>query len=119
MTLKLLNYVWRSVARNKSRSALTVVGIATAMFLFCFIEGLQSGVKQATEGEATKNILVVYQKSRFCPSTSNIPERYAGQIMKIPGVVSVLPVKIFVNNCRASLDSVTFRGVPPEKIASG
>lgn len=119
MVLKLLNYVWRSVGRNKARSALTVIGIATAMFLFCFIEGLQSGVQQATEGAATRNVLVVYQKSRFCPATSNIPERYAGQIKEIPGVVSVLPVKIFVNNCRASLDSVTFRGVPPEKIASG
>lgn len=119
MIFKLLNYVWRSVGRNKARSALTVVGIATAMFLFCFIEGLQSGVHQATEGEATKNVLVVYQKSRFCPSTSNIPERYADRIAKIPGVTSVLPVKIFVNNCRASLDSVTFRGVPPEKISSG
>jgi putative ABC transport system permease protein len=119
MILKLLNYVWRSVARQRSRSALTVIGIATAMFLFCFIEGLQSGVKQATEGEATKNVLVIYQKSRFCPATSNIPERYAVSIAKIPGVKSVLPVKIFVNNCRASLDSVTFRGVPPEKIVSG
>ncbi|MGI8906476.1 MAG: ABC transporter permease [Candidatus Sumerlaeaceae bacterium] len=119
MIAKLFNYVWRSVTRQKSRSLLTVVGIATAMFLFCFIEGLQSGVREATEGEATKNALVVYQKSRFCPATSNIPERYADQILKIPGVKSVLPVKIFVNNCRASLDSVTFRGVPPLKLSSG
>lgn len=119
MIFKLLNYVWRSVARHRGRSALTVVGIATAMFLFCFIEGLQSGVRQATESEATQNVLIVYQKSRFCPSTSNIPERYGKQIADIPGVKSVLPVKIFVNNCRASLDSVTFRGVPPAKITSG
>jgi len=119
MLLKLFKYVWRSVTRQKARSVLTVVGIATAMFLFCFIEGLQSGVRQATENEATQNVLIVYQKSRFCPSTSNIPERYATQIAEIPGVKSVLPVKIFVNNCRASLDSVTFRGVPERTFTDG
>ena len=119
MIIKLFNYVWRSVTRQKSRSALTVIGIATAMFLFCFIEGLQSGVRQASEGEATKNVLVVYQKSRFCPATSNIPERYTDTIKRMAGVKSVLPVKIFVNNCRASLDSVTFRGIPAEKLTGG
>lgn len=118
MIAKLAGYVWKSVARHRTRSALTVLGIATAMFLFCFIEGLQSGVREATESEATRNVLIVYQKSRFCPSTSNIPERYASVITRIPGVRSVLPVKIYVNNCRASLDSVTFRGVPPAQIAS-
>lgn len=119
MSLRLLHYVWKSVARHRGRSALTVAGIATAMFLFCFIEGLQNGVREATESAATRNVLIVYQKSRFCPSTSSLPERYGSRIAEIPGVRSVLPVKIFVNNCRASLDSVTFRGVPPEKIASG
>lgn len=119
MLFKLLKYVWRSVYRHKARSLLTVMGIATAMFLFCFIEGLQSGVRQATESKATQNVLVVYQKSRFCPSTSSMPERYATEIEKIDGVASVLPVKIYVNNCRASLDSVTFRGVPSETFSDG
>ena len=119
MIFKLFKYVWRSVTRQKARSFLTVIGIATAMFLFCFIEGLQSGVRQATESSATANVLIVYQKSRFCPATSNIPERYTKQIADIKGVKSVLPVKIYVNNCRASLDSVTFRGVPAETFADG
>ncbi|MBX7245384.1 MAG: ABC transporter permease [Candidatus Sumerlaeaceae bacterium] len=119
MITKLLQYVWKSVARHRVRSALTALGIATAMFLFCFIEGLQNGVREATESEATKNLLIAYQKSRFCPATSNLPERYASQIARVPGVVSVMPTRIFVNNCRASLDSVTFRGVPPEILTSG
>ena len=115
--VNLLRYVARGLSRNKARSALTIVGIATAMFLFCFIEGLQKGVREATESEATRNRLVVYQKSRFCPATSAIPQRYAAAIAALPGVTGVLPVKIFVNNCRASLDSVTFRGVPPDMVA--
>lgn len=119
MLFKLLNYVQRSVRRHRVRSLLTVIGVATAMFLFTFIEGLQKGVHEATEGEATKNILIVYQKNRFCPAASQLPERYGEQIRKIPGVTSVLPVKIYVNNCRASLDSVTFRGVPASNLTDG
>lgn len=119
MIFKLANYVWRSVTRQLGRTLLTVIGIGTAMFLFCFIEGLQSGVRAATESESTRNTLIVYQKSRFCPATSNIPERYADMISRMDGVKSVLPVKVYVNNCRASLDSVTFRGVPAEKFANG
>jgi putative ABC transport system permease protein len=119
MIVKLLNYVLRSIMRQRVRSALTVIGVGTAMFLFTFIEGLQSGVREATEGAATQNILIVYQRNRFCPATSQLPQRYADEIAKLPGVKSVLPVRIFVNNCRASLDSVTFRGVPAEQIADG
>jgi putative ABC transport system permease protein len=119
MRFSLLGYALRNPRRHPLRTVLTLLGIASAMFLFVFIEGLQAGVRQATEHSATENVLIVYQKSRFCPATSNLPERYATEIEQIPGVMDVLPVKMFVNNCRASLDSVTFRGVPPEKLTSG
>lgn len=119
MLTKLIHYAWRSVVRQKLRSTLTVLGIAAAMFLFTFIEGLQSGVRAATQNTATDNMLVVYQKSRFCPATSSLPERYGDTISKMPEVKSVLPVKIFVNNCRASLDSITFKGVPADALLNG
>jgi putative ABC transport system permease protein len=32
------------------------------------------------------------------------------------GVKDVVPIKVFTNNCRASLDVVVFLGVPPEKL---
>ena len=92
MITKLLHYAWRSLSRQKMRSGLTVLGIAAAMFLFTFIEGLQNGVKAATESAATNNLLIVYQKSRFCPATSSLPERYGATIAKMPEVKSVLPV---------------------------
>lgn len=119
MITKLIHYAWRSIMRHKARSGLTVLGIAAAIFLFSFIEGLQNGVKAATEDSATQNMLIVYQKSRFCPATSSMPERYASIIEKMPEVESVLPVKIFVNNCRASLDSITFKGVPAHAVTDG
>jgi putative ABC transport system permease protein len=119
MIFKLLTYAWRGIMRNKGRSMLTVIGIAAAMFLFTFIEGLQNGVTAATESSATQNMLVVYQRGRFCPATSSLPERYQDVIARMPEVQSVLPVKIFVNNCRASLDSITFKGVPEKAMTDG
>jgi putative ABC transport system permease protein len=119
MIAGVVHYVLRTLLRHRLRSVLTLLGIATAMFLFCFIEGLQNGVRAATEGEAAKNRLIVYQQNRFCPATSILPERYGDIIASIPGVKEVIPVMIFVNNCRASLDAVTFRGVPPQLLVSG
>jgi len=52
----------------------------------------------------------------FRPAASRLPQFYVDRIEKIPGVVSAVPVKIVVNNCRASLDVVTFRGVPRENL---
>src|SRR5262249_502102 len=54
----------------------------------------------------------------FCPFTSKLPEDYAGRIAKLPGVRDVLPIQVYMNNCRASLDVVVFHGLPPEKLRS-
>ncbi|MGB0716326.1 MAG: ABC transporter permease, partial [Phycisphaerae bacterium] len=58
--------------------------------------------------------LIVYRKDRYCPFTSLMPQSYEQQIRQVPGVASVVPMKIVVSNCRTSLDVVTFRGVPRE-----
>lgn len=104
--------VVKQVWRHRTRSLLTVAGVAIAMFLFIAVQALQNGVRQATEVTAADTTLVVYRENRFCPATSRIPQFYQGRIAKIPGVASVVPIKIVVNNCRASLDVITFRGVP-------
>lgn len=110
-----LPFVWKHVVRHRTRSLLTVLGVATAMTLFCAVESLQRGLRYATEETARDNTLVVYRENRYCPFTSRLPLYYAERIRRIPGVEGVVPVRIVVNNCRASLDVVTFRGVPPEQ----
>ena len=117
LALKFFPYVFRQASRRITRTALTVLGVATAMFLFCTIQALQDGMKDATEANASETTLIVYRENRFCPFTSKLPERYGSRIAAIKGVKSVIPMKIIVSNCRASLDVITFRGVPPEKFA--
>jgi putative ABC transport system permease protein len=110
--LNLLKLAWIQLIRHRVRSALTVFGVASGMFLFTAVETMQRSLATATESTAADTTLVVYRQNRFCPSASRLPEHYADEIRRIDGVREVVPVKIVVNNCGASLDVITYRGVP-------
>ena len=108
----------KQLKRHWMRTLLTVSGTAAGMFLFLSIEALQSGLKDATETSAGDDTLVVYRDKRFCPFTSRLPIDYQRKIGEIDGVRSVTPVKVVVNNCSTSLDTVCFRGIPKGQIDS-
>ena len=112
--LRFIPLVLKQVLRHRVRSLLTVLGVAIAMFLFTAVQAMQAGVDAATRAEAGQTTLVVYRKDRFCPATSQLPQDYQRRIESIPGVLSAIPVKVVVSNCRTSLDVVTFRGVPKQ-----
>lgn len=110
--LNILHLAWKQLVRHRVRSLFTVMGVASGMFLFTAVETMQRSLATATEATAADTTLVVYRQNRFCPSTSRLPEHYADEIRRIPGVREAIPVQIVVNNCGASLDVITFRGVP-------
>jgi len=114
---RLVPVIVKQLTRQRVRTALTVMGVTVAMFLFIAVQSLQEGVARATRSAASDTTLVVYRENRFCPATSRLPQYYADRIRKIPGVASAVPTKIVVNNCRASLDVITFRGVPAEDVS--
>src|SRR5687768_11185966 len=116
---RMLPLVVKQVTRRRTRTLLTVLGVAAAMFLFVAIRSLQEGVAAATEETSKDATLVVYRENRFCPFTSRLPERYDAAIRRVAGVTEVTPAMIVVSNCRASLDVITFRGVPAEAFAKG
>lgn len=115
---RLSPYVVRQALRRPTRTILTLSSVCVAMFLFVVVQALQHGVAAATRQTASDTTLVVFRENRFCPSTSRLPERYEREIARIDGVESVVPLKIVVNNCGASLDVVTFRGVPEESVGA-
>lgn len=104
----------KQLARHRVRSLLTILGVASGMFLFTVVETMQRSLATATGATAADTVLVVYRQNRFCPATSRLPEHYADEIRRLDGVRAVIPVQIVVNNCGASLDVITFRGVPGE-----
>ncbi len=79
---------------------------------------MQQGLSRLTEDQAALRTLVVFQENRFCPTSSKLPEDYVRTAAKLPGVKQVVPIKVFTNNCRASLDVVVFNGMPPEQLRS-
>lgn len=110
--IALLSLALKQLSRHPLRTVLTVLGVASGMFLFTSVETLQKSLGEATEETAADTTLVVYRENRFCPTASQLPEHYADEIRSIPNVREVIPIKIVVNNCGASLDVITFRGVP-------
>jgi len=110
-------YVFRTAFRARTRSLLTVLGGTLAMMLFAFVRTVDGGVDDLAERTA-QPVLVVFQDSRFCPLTSELPVRYERDIRKIEGVQDVLPTLVFINSCRSNLDLVTLHGVPHDQLES-
>lgn len=106
----------RQALRHRTRSLLTLLGIAVGIFLYSSVETLQAALARATETTAADTTLVVYRENRFCPSTSRLPEHYLAQIRRLEGVAEAIPIQVAVNNCGASLDVIAFRGVPREDL---
>jgi putative ABC transport system permease protein len=114
--MKLLRLTLKNLRRRPMRTVLTLAGVACAMLLLVLVESLSGGLDRALSGSEAARTLIVYRLNRYCPQTSFLPEYYEQHISKLDGVASVLPVKIYLNNCRASLDIVSFNGVPAEKL---
>ncbi len=109
-------YVLKTLKGHAARTMLTMSGAAVAMFVFCCVGAVQEGLERLTTDKDAQRTLIVFQENRFCPTSSRIPEDYAGRIATIDGVADVMPVQVWTNNCRASLDIIVFNGVPCEKL---
>lgn len=114
--IRFLPYILKNLWRHRTRTALTVSGAAVALFVFCFVGAVQEGLDHLTKDRQAERTLIVFQANRFCPSTSRLPEDYARQIAKLPGVRDVFPIQVFMNNCRASLDLIVFNGLSAAKL---
>ncbi len=112
--MKFIPYILKTLWRHRSRTILTVTGSAVAIYVFCFVGAIQEGMDDLQRRQRAKGALVTFQANKFCPATSHLPQDYDQQIAKIDGVREVIPIQVFTNNCRASLDVVVFYGVPPQ-----
>jgi len=114
--IRFLPYIVKTLWRHRSRTVLTLAGSAVALFVFCFVGAVQEGMEDLRERQAGERSLIVFQANKFCPATSQLPEDYTEQIETLPGVERAVPIQVFTNNCRASLDVVVFYGVPPQEV---
>jgi putative ABC transport system permease protein len=113
---KFLPYLLKTLWRHRSRTILTVSGSAVALFVFCFVVSVQQGMNDLQNRQEAKQSLVIFQANKFCPATSHLPQDYEAKIVKLSGVREVIPIQVFTNNCRASLDVIVFYGLPSKKL---
>lgn len=86
------------------------------MLVFCMVGSVQEGLRRLTSGADAEQNLIVFQENRFCPTSSRLPEDYSRKIRELPGVKEVMPIQVWTNNCRASLDIVVFHGADRQQI---
>ena len=113
---KFAPYLLKTLWRHRARTFLTVSGSAVALFVFCFVGAVQEGMNDLGRRQEEKRALIAFQANKFCPATSHLPQDYELRIAKMAGVREAVPIQVFTNNCRASLDVVVFYGVPPQKL---
>jgi putative ABC transport system permease protein len=116
--LKFFPYILKTLRGHSTRTILTVGGAAVALFVFCCVAAIGEGLDRLADNAANERRLIVFQANRFCPFTSSLPEDYARAMSKLDGVADVIPIKVYTNNCRASLDVIVFHGIAPEKLRS-
>jgi putative ABC transport system permease protein len=113
---RLAPYILKSLWRNRTRTLLTVSGAAVALFVYCLIGAVGDAFDRFDQSRRADRAVVVFQANRFCPATSHLPEDYGQTIAKLPGVADAIPIQVYTNNCRASLNVIVFYGLPPEKL---
>lgn len=116
--IRFVPFIIKNLLRHRVRGLLTIGGAAVALGVYAVVGAVQDGLAGLTRQQQSDRTLIVFQANRFCPSTSKLPEDYTRQITKIPGVADVMPIQVFMNNCRASLDLVVFHGVPTDQLRS-
>src|SRR6185295_19794966 len=115
---KFLPYILKTLWRHRSRTIITVSGSAFAIFVFCFVGAVQQGMNDLENNQQAKQSLILFQANKFCPFTSHLPQDYESKIKHLDGVREVVPIQVYTNNCRASLDVIVFYGVPATKLRS-
>jgi len=107
-------YVVKTLWRHRTRTMLTLSGTAVAVFVFACVSSVQQSLTKLTRQD--DSVLIVFQANKFCPATSHLPQDYDSIIEDLPGVREVVPIQVFTNNCRASLDVVVFYGVDASQV---
>ncbi|MFN7971969.1 MAG: FtsX-like permease family protein [Acidobacteriota bacterium] len=90
--MALLRFAFRNLKRNRLRSGVTMLGVASLLFLVSFLVSIILGMNSATDRDTTHLRLVVSNKISL---TFALPESYWNRIRTLPHVVEVSPSSWF------------------------
>ncbi len=83
--MKLLRLVFKNLFRHRLRTALTIVGIATAVMAFGLIRTIVGAWNAGVTGAAANRMITRHRVSLIFP----IPLPYRNEIARVPGVTAV------------------------------
>ena len=83
--MKLLRLVFKNLFRHRLRTALTIVGIATAVMAFGLIRTIVGAWNAGVTGAAANRMITRHRVSLIFP----IPLPYRNEIARVPGVTGV------------------------------
>jgi putative ABC transport system permease protein len=83
--MKFVGLVFKSARRNKRRTALTVISVAIAVFLFAALRAVLDGFHGAAEASSSTRIVTIRSTSLIF----SMPATHADTIRAIPGVRAV------------------------------
>src|SRR5438270_6905384 len=89
--MKFVGLVFKSARRNKRRTALTVISVAIAVFLFAALRAVLDGFHAATEASSSTRIVTVRSTSLFF----SMPTSHGETIKSTPGVRDITWVNWF------------------------
>ena len=61
--LKLIPLAFKCIRENRIRTALTIVGVLVAIFIFCYFQSIQSSMTRLVAEAGKQNNLVVLQEN--------------------------------------------------------
>jgi putative ABC transport system permease protein len=83
--MKFINLVLKSARRSKRRTALTVLSVAIAVFLFSALRAVLDGFNAATEASSSTRLVTIRSTSMIF----NMPTSHVDTIRSVPGVQDV------------------------------
>lgn len=116
--MKFLPFVIKSAARNPLRAALTLLGVAVAVFIFTAILAIDRGMHRMVEQSGGDDVLTVFQKYQGCPPLSKLRSGYQSQIGEVSGVSDVTATLFLLSACSTATDLVAVHGIEPKKFRS-
>ena len=113
--MRFVRLIIRNILRRPARLALTVLAVATSIFIFASLLSLDVGVKRMVQETGDDLVLTVFEKYKACPPYSRLPSHYEQKIEAVPHVSDVMPVRFLLSNCQTTTDLVAVHGIEPSK----
>jgi putative ABC transport system permease protein len=110
--MKYLPLLWAGLWRRPVRTALTMLSVVTAFFLFGVLQGVNAGINSVFDFMSVARLRVLSRANFQEP----IPLTHVARIKSIPGVSEVSPLTVAVGTYQQSSNVLVALGVDTEQI---